>query len=172
MDQDRSSFRLVVLLLVATAVGVWLLFTRFKSSENRFGGIGRYQGRGSNEQAWKPYAHLKHPPYQAVLGNVCGWAPPGMDCGKILLPSDQLHHVLVTFREHDNDGEPSLREPVEMWAKALQQEWDIPLHEKIDRNSTLAEVVEAWNQLSQERQRRYTSDSLDRARGTQAPVAQ
>ncbi|MBK9576499.1 MAG: hypothetical protein IPO40_05450 [Fibrobacteres bacterium] len=170
MEQARNILRLVAFLMVAVLVGMGVMAYRFKSSGNRHGGIGRYQNRPSNEEAWKSFDSLKNPTYQALLGNVCAWTPPGMDCGKTLLPSDELHHVLVTFRDPENRTKPMQNEPVKVWASVMQQETDLPLADKLNPKSTLADALVAWNQLSQERQQRQTADSLARFQGNPAPA--
>ncbi|MBK8800911.1 MAG: hypothetical protein IPN71_02430 [Fibrobacteres bacterium] len=172
MEQARNILRLVAFLMVAALVGMGVMAYRFKSSGNRFGGIGRYQNRPSNEDAWKSFDTLKSPAYPALLGTVCARTPPGMECGRILLPTDELHHVLVTFRDPEVHTEPNKTEPVTMWANALQQETDLPLAGKLHPKSTLAEALVAWNQLNQERQQRQTADSLARAQGIQVPAPQ
>lgn len=170
MEQARNILRLVAFLMVAVLVGMGVMAYRFKSSGNRLGGIGRYQNRPSNEEAWKSYDSLKNPTFQTLLGNVCAWTPPGMDCGKTLLPSDELHHVLLTFRDPETRKQPMQNEPVTVWANALQQGTDLPLASKLHSKSTLADALVAWNQLSQERQERQTADSLARVQGVQTPA--
>ncbi|QQS05544.1 MAG: hypothetical protein IPK50_01310 [Fibrobacterota bacterium] len=52
----------------------------------------------------------------------------------------------------------------------MQQETDLPLADKLNPKSTLADALVAWNQLSQERQQRQTADSLSRFQGNPAPA--
>ncbi|HNY29621.1 MAG TPA: hypothetical protein PKO15_01925 [Fibrobacteria bacterium] len=164
MYDARTIVRFLAFLVLAVLVGMGFMLKKMADKNGRNPGLARYQERTTNEEAWKAFDTLQQPDFRKVLSYACEWTPPGMDCGRILLPSDELGQVLTTFRSPERKKEAMVDDPVKQWAKSLEVEWNVPLSERLTAQTTLGDVLVVWNQLSKARQ-----DSLARPQ-TPAPM--
>lgn len=139
----------MMLLLVVTCIaGLAILHSRFTGDANRNGGIGRYEHRDDNTQAWKEFDGYKSPSAEYLRGYVCAGSKSVSMCTHSVLPTDNLRHVLISMRNHDGDGEPTTGSPVGIFAGVIYQETGLKLKERLDDQSTLKDVLTIWNELA------------------------
>jgi hypothetical protein len=153
--------RTTVFLILALFVGIALMFARFKGHEQNFGGIGRYQNRGDNTAAWSAYADYKTPSPRDLLKYVCTGGCPDTTYIHTLLPSDNLKHILLSFRdslvEHDGD-------PIQQFESVIYQEQGIQIQGRLSSRSTLADFLKIMNELLGPKMRvRAVQDSIAKA---------
>lgn len=157
--------RTTIFFLAACCVGLWILHARYTHSELEYGGPGRYRNRGDNTEAWKPYEAYTAPSPRSVLKYICRGLCPDSTFPHILLPTDNIRHLLVTFR--DPDAEHS-RDPIRSFEDVIRQEEGIQIGGRLDDRSTLKDLVVLWNRLRAERRKEIdsisTADSAARER--------
>lgn len=154
--------RMSIFLVVSLAIGVVLLVARFKGHENDFGGIGRYRDRGDNTDAWRSYGNLRTPSAEDLLKGFRPVAGPDTNLHRKLLPDDNLRHVLLSLRD---TSEEDRGDPVEAYAKVFEQEMGLPLRDRVDGKTTLADLLGIMNELLGPRMREQARlDSLFKLR--------
>ena len=116
-----------------------------KSREDRWGGKARYENRTANTGAWDSLSTYTKPTSEDMLRFVCRYACKDTSWQKILLPDDNLHHMLASLANPE-DGLPSPN-PEKIVSELMWAEEGIDLRGKLDRNTTLADVLRMMNAL-------------------------
>lgn len=133
----------VFLFLIALFFSIrWYL----KSREDRWGGAARYTSRGPNTQAWDSLRTYKKPTPEEMLRFVCRYACKDSSWQKVLLPEDNFHHLLASLANPE-DGPPSPN-PEKIVGELIWAEEGIDLRDKLDRKTTLADILRLMNERS------------------------
>lgn len=132
----------VFLFLIVLFFGIrWYL----KSREDRWGGKARYENRVANTGAWDSLSTYTKPSPEEMLRFVCRYACKDSSWQKVLLPDDNLHHMLASLANPEY-GPPSPN-PEKIVGELMWAEEGIDLRGKLDRNTTLADVLRMMNAL-------------------------
>jgi len=136
--------RIHLRLIAVLAVGLGFLYLRMKSHENSYGGPARYEGRGSNAAAWQRLQDFRKPTPEAMLSIVCRYACKDSSWTRILLPEDNVHHMLASLSDQDART-PPMRNPETVVTELMWQEEGIDLRGKVNRETTLEDILRLLN---------------------------